>query len=168
MLTISPVSNGCLLLGSYCTAHCSRKRAGWRGSTICELRVNVPGIISICHEGWDGCSVQQNRRAHARVRSILRIMVALLFLEHGMSRLFGWPSPLPYPPIFTLYWFAGFFELVGGALLLIGLFTRPVAFILSGEMAFAYFLSHAPKGFYPISSGNGGELAIVYCFVFLY
>jgi putative oxidoreductase len=52
-------------------------------------------------------------------------MVALLFLEHGISRLFGWPSPLPYPPIFTLYWFAGFFELVGGALLLLSLFTRP-------------------------------------------
>ena len=100
------------------------------------------------------------------VRSILRIMVALLFLEHGMSRLFGWPSPLPYPPIFTLYWFAGFFELVGGALLLIGLFTRPVAFILSGEMAFAYFLSHAPRGFFPIL--NGGDAAILYCFVFLY
>jgi len=100
------------------------------------------------------------------VRSIVRIAVALLFLEHGMSRLFGWPSPLAHPPMLTMYWFAGSIELIGSLLVLLGLFTRPAAFIMSGEMAFAYFISHAPRGFFPIL--NGGDGAILYCFIFLY
>jgi len=100
------------------------------------------------------------------VLSIVRIVVALLFLEHGTSRLFGFPSPLPTPEFLSLHWFAGAIELVGGALLLPGLFTRPIAFILSGEMAFAYFMSHAPHGFFPII--NRGDPAILYCFIFLY
>ena len=100
------------------------------------------------------------------VRSIVRIAVALLFLEHGLSRLFGWPSPLPTPPAMTMYWFAGAIELVGGFLVLLGLFTRPAAFVMSGEMAFAYFISHAPRNFFPIL--NGGDGAILYCFIFLY
>jgi putative oxidoreductase len=100
------------------------------------------------------------------VRSIVRIVVALLFLEHGLSRLFGWPSALPTPPVLTLYWFAGAIELVGGVLLAFGLFTRAAAFVMSGEMAFAYFLSHAPRNFFPIL--NGGDGAILYCFIFLY
>jgi putative oxidoreductase len=100
------------------------------------------------------------------VRSIIRIVIALLFLEHGLSRLFGWPSALPTPPVLTMYWFAGAIELCGGVLLCLGLFTRPVAFIMSGEMAFAYFISHAPRNFFPIL--NGGDGAILYCFIFLY
>jgi putative oxidoreductase len=100
------------------------------------------------------------------VLSIVRIVAALLFFEHGTSRLFGWPSPLPAPALFSLYWFAGAIELVGGALLAPGLFTRPAALIMSGEMAFAYFISHAPSSFFPIL--NRGDASILYCFIFLY
>jgi putative oxidoreductase len=105
-------------------------------------------------------------RLAPHVLSILRIMAALLFLEHGLSRLFGFPSPLTAPPLFTTYWFAGAIELAGGLLLTAGLFSRLSALIMSGEMAFAYFLSHAPNSFYPIL--NRGDAAILYCFVFLY
>ena len=107
-----------------------------------------------------------------RMLSILRIMVGLLFFEHGLQKLFNFPAhPNPRPfALFTLVpGLAGLLEFVGGILLVVGLFTRPVAFILSGEMAFAYFMSHAPRGFFPIAmGGNGGETAILYCFIFLY
>jgi len=107
-----------------------------------------------------------------RVLSILRIITGLLFLEHGTQKIFDFPprpNPRPYE-LFTLVpGLAGILELAGGILIVLGLFTRPVAFLLSGEMAFAYFMSHAPRGFFPISmGGNGGELAILYCFLFLY
>ncbi len=103
-----------------------------------------------------------------RILSVLRIITALLFFEHGLQKLLGFPPPArampdPLPPMLLA---SGGLEFVGGALLAIGLFTRPVAFILCGMMAVAYFIAHAPGGFFPIL--NGGELAIVYCFVFLY
>jgi len=98
--------------------------------------------------------------------SIVRIVVALLFLEHGRAKLFGSStSPHGEPAFLTLMWIQGLFELVGGALLALGLFTRPVAFILSGNMAVAYFMGHASKGFFPLV--NGGDAAILYCFIFL-
>jgi putative oxidoreductase len=102
-----------------------------------------------------------------RVLSILRIVAALIFMEHGTQKLLGFPpSDRPSPELFSLIGLAGLLELVGGALLVLGLFTRPVAFILSGEMAVAYWMAHAPQSFFPIL--NGGDAAILYCFVFLY
>jgi putative oxidoreductase len=98
--------------------------------------------------------------------SIVRIVVALLFLEHGTAKLLGFPPPLNGEPAFmSLSWIQGLIELVGGALLAVGLFTRPVAFVLSGNMAVAYFMAHAPKNFFPML--NGGDAAILYCFIFL-
>jgi putative oxidoreductase len=102
-----------------------------------------------------------------RMLSVLRIVAAFLFMSHGMQKVLGFPIAQRAPfDLFTLSGVAGTLELVGGALLLLGLLTRPVAFVLSGEMAFAYFLAHAPRGFWPL--GNGGELATIYCFLFLY
>ncbi len=104
-------------------------------------------------------------RLAAYVLSILRIIVALLFLQHGLSKLFGFPSPMT-PPLWTMEWFSGVIEFAAGVLLTLGLFTRPVAFIASGEMAVGYFMFHAPRSFFPAL--NGGDAAILYCFVFLY
>jgi len=103
-----------------------------------------------------------------RILSMLRIMTALLLLQFGMAKHFGFPAfeYLNNVQPYSLPWIAGLLELVGGALLLIGLFTSPVAFVLSGLMAFAYFLGHAPRGFYPLT--NGGSLAVLFCFVLLY
>jgi putative oxidoreductase len=99
--------------------------------------------------------------------SLLRIVIGLLFLEHGTSKYLGLPvSQMTGASPMTLSGFNGLIEIIGGVLLVLGLFTRPVAFILAGDMAIAYFLAHSPRGFYPLL--NGGELAIVYCFVFLY
>jgi putative oxidoreductase len=102
-----------------------------------------------------------------RLLSVLRIVVAFMFMSHGMQKILGFPVPASHPiALASLSGVAGLLELFGGALLLIGLFTRPVAFILSGEMAFAYFMAHAPQGFWPLL--NRGELAVAYCFLFLY
>jgi putative oxidoreductase len=123
-------------------------------------------VAGLATRSSDSASAATLDRLAPYVLSILRIVAALLFLEHGMSRLFGFPSPLPTPHVFTMYWFAGAIEFTGGALVLLGLFSRPAAFIMSGEMAFAYFISHAPHGFFPIL--NRGDGAILYCFIFLY
>jgi putative oxidoreductase len=103
-----------------------------------------------------------------RVLSILRIITGLLIIQHGMAKIIGFPVFPAYANVqpFSLIGAAGFIELIGGALLIVGLWTQPVAFILSGEMAFAYFIAHFPKGFHPLI--NGGTLAILYCFTCLY
>jgi putative oxidoreductase len=89
-------------------------------------------------------------------------------MQHGAQKLFGFLAPpgMPVFPMFSQMWFAGVLEFFGGAMLLIGLFTRPVAFVLSGQMAVAYFQAHMPLGLWPVA--NGGELAALYCFLFLY
>ncbi|MGH1417225.1 MAG: DoxX family protein [Hyphomicrobiaceae bacterium] len=102
-----------------------------------------------------------------RILSVLRMVSAFIFLLHGSQKLLGVPaSTRPAPEMFSMIWTAGVLELFGGALLLVGLFTRPVAFVLSGLMAAAYFIAHAPRDFYPTL--NGGDAAILYCFIFLY
>jgi len=104
----------------------------------------------------------------ARMLSVLRIMTALLYLQHGLAKLFGFPHVAMFDNLaaFSLVWFAGVIEIVGSLLLLLGLFTRAAAFIMSGEMAVAYFMVNAPRSFFPIL--NGGELGVLFCFVFLY
>jgi len=103
-----------------------------------------------------------------RLLSILRIMAGLLLLQHGTAKLLKFPvvPSMVNVNLSSMSGIAGFFELIGGVLLVIGLFTRPVAFILSGMTAVAYFYAHAPRGFFPVL--NGGELPALYCFAFLY
>lgn len=102
-----------------------------------------------------------------RLLGVLRIVAAILFIEHGTQKLFGFPTPqYGMPETFTLLWFAAVLEVFGGLLILIGLFTRPVAFILSGQMAVAYWMAHAPQS--PFPALNGGDAAILFCFLFLY
>jgi putative oxidoreductase len=107
-----------------------------------------------------------------RLLSVLRIIAAFILMLHGAQKLFGFLPIQGMPasfPTFSLPWIAGVLEFFGGLLLLIGLFTRPVAFVLSGLMAVAYFMAHAPQGFWPLQvGGNGGELAVLYCFICLF
>jgi len=102
--------------------------------------------------------------------SVLRIVAAFLFIQFGTAKLYGFPAPIMpgggTAPFGTLAWWASIFETYGGTLLLAGLFTRPVAFVLSGEMAVAYFHGHAPQGFWPVL--NQGHPAVMFCFLFLY
>ena len=120
-------------------------------------------------QGSSSTSVTVIPRSFApALHSVLRIMAGLAFLEHGTGKLFHFPAGLPFidqMPAGLLY-FTGTVELIGGLLITIGLFTRPVAFVLSGFMAFAYFLAHFPRSFFPAI--NGGEAALLYCFVFLF
>jgi len=105
-----------------------------------------------------------------RVFGLLRIVTAYLYIAHGGAKLLGVPHVAVFDKLqaFSLVGFAGLLELVGGALLLVGLFARPAAFILSGEMAFAYFIGHAPRGSVLVPMLNQGELAVLYCFLFLF
>ena len=104
-----------------------------------------------------------------RMLAVLRIVTGLTFFWAGTTKIFGWPPPpMPMPPIELLsqMGIGGVMEIVGGILIMLGLFTRPVAFLLSGEMAVAYFQFHFPQSFYPIT--NNGVGAVLYCFIFLY
>ena len=97
---------------------------------------------------------------------LLRVMSGLLFLEHGSSKLLNFPHGPSHPALLTLGWFSGVLELLGGTLVAVGLFTRISALLVSGEMAVGYFLVHAPRNFFPLL--NGGDAAVLYCFIFLY
>src|SRR5438045_1779875 len=104
----------------------------------------------------------------SRVLSVLRMAVGLILLQYGLAKLFGWPAVKIFADLnwLSLWGIAGMFEFAGGTLLIVGLFTRPVAFILSGEMAAAYFIEHFPLSFFPVV--NGGDLAVSLCFTLLY
>lgn len=102
-----------------------------------------------------------------QVLAVLRIMTALLFIEHGTQKFFDFPAAAqPFGNLMNLTGLAGLLEIGGGLLVLVGLFTRPVAFVLCGFMAVAYFMAHAPQSFFPVN--NRGDAAILFCFVFLY
>jgi putative oxidoreductase len=100
--------------------------------------------------------------------SLLRLAAAFMYVAHGTQKLFGVPGHAFHAPVFTatMMGAAGVIETIGGTLMLLGLFTRPVAFVVSGQMAVAYFTQHAPRGFWPIV--NGGELAVLFCFLWLF
>jgi putative oxidoreductase len=108
------------------------------------------------------------RRWRPEILAVLRIAVALVYLQYGTAKLLGFPHSemLSALPPFSIFWIAGWFELIGAPLLLVGFMTGPVAFLLSGEMAIAYFLIHQPQNVFPLL--NGGIEAILFCFVFLY
>ena len=101
-----------------------------------------------------------------KLLSILRIVSGLIFLAHGTQKLLNFPATERVVEAFSLGWFAGVIEIVCGALLVVGFLSRPAAFLASGTMAFAYWLAHAPRDFFPVN--NGGDAAILYCFIFLY
>ncbi len=102
-----------------------------------------------------------------QMRSVLRIVAALIFMAHGSQKILGYPaSEMAHPAIMSKYWIAGMLELIGGALLVVGIFSRHVAFVLSGLMAVAYWTAHAPQ--HTVPALNGGDAAILYCFIFLY
>jgi len=101
-----------------------------------------------------------------QILGVLRIVVGLLFLEHGLMKIVGFPAPMGAGPLPPLMMAAGIIELVGGALVALGLFSRFAAFVCSGQMAFAYFIAHFPRGIYPAL--NGGDAAVLFCFIFLY
>lgn len=112
-------------------------------------------------------SLENLNRYAPQALGVLRIITALLFMAHGTQKMFGFPeAQAAFSALPTLIQLAAVMEVVGGILILIGLFTRPVAFLLSGQMAIAYFMAHAPKGAFP--GVNGGDAAILFCFIFLY
>ncbi|MEM9782922.1 MAG: DoxX family protein [Pseudomonadota bacterium] len=101
-----------------------------------------------------------------RILSVVRIVAGLLFLLHGTQKLIGIPATTRVTELFSLGWTAGLIEIVTGVMLLVGFYTRSAAFLASGTMAFAYWLAHAPRDLFP--TNNGGDAAILYCFLFLY
>jgi putative oxidoreductase len=106
------------------------------------------------------------QNAREVTHALLRIVAGLMFWQHGAQKLFGWLGGRQVQDLTSLMGLAGVLEFFGGPLIIVGLFTRPVAFILSGEMAFAYFMSHAPRGLWPIE--NRGEASVLFCFLFLF
>ena len=131
------------------------------------IRIRAAARAGPKYHDWEK---QMLKMLEGRALSILRIVAGLTFACHGAQKILGWLGGMgghgATAAFGSLIWTAGILELVGGAMLIVGLFTRPVAFLLCGQMAVAYFRQHAPRGFWPLH--NGGELAVLYCFIFLY
>ena len=98
--------------------------------------------------------------------AVLRIVAAILFIQHGTQKLFGFPATEMQPPLMSLFGLAALIEVIGGLMILVGFYARPAALIAAGSMAFAYWMVHAPMNLFPVN--NGGDSAILFCFVFLY
>jgi len=131
-----------------------------RGHTLVgEIASHAPFLRLTISKRFEACALRAANPEHPAHHGGAAPVSACLF------QVLGFPARMPPPAPFSLIWFAGMIELIAGALLLLGLFTRIAAFILSGEMAFAHFIGHAPKGFYPLT--NGGESAVLFCFIFL-
>lgn len=114
----------------------------------------------------DDDTLEMDHRFTASALAVLRIVTGLLFLQHGTGKILGFPeSSMAFPQPWSLFWLAGWMELIGSLMLIVGLFTRPVAFLLAGEMAVAYWYIHAPKSGFPMISQ--GESAVLFCFIFL-
>lgn len=111
-------------------------------------------------------SLELEKNCAPWLMSVLRIVAALIMLEHGTQKMFGYPPIINVVPHSNLSEIAGWIEVFGGVPLILGLFSRPIAFIFAGEMAIAYFLRHNPRGLFPVN--NGGDLAVLLCFVFLF
>jgi len=150
-----------------------KTKLAWRSADAvltADMNANRPlGGRAGSQYGWGAIMnaiYARMERFRPYILSILRIVVGLLFLQHGLSKVFNFPAPSPVGALSGLLILAAFLETVGALLLILGVYSRIVAFILSGEMAFAYFMAHAPRSVYPIV--NGGELAVLFCFIFLY
>ena len=138
-------------------------------STTFLLAFTGPGRVSIDSvAGFSRAARRPLRGLHTHLPTalgVVRVVMGLLFLSYGLRKMFGLLGG-EAEPFLSLQWYAGIIELFGGMAIIIGLFTRPVAFLCSGEMAFAYFINHNPRGFFPIH--NGGERAALFCFFFLF
>jgi putative oxidoreductase len=146
---------------------CSAKRRGFSCRDILPLSAMTRYELDRSNLG-DVLMMETLTAWTPRALSVLRIITGLMIIQHGMAKLLGFPVVASFANLnpLSLIGTAGFIELIGGALLIIGLLAQPAAFIVSGEMAFAYFMVHAPKSFFPLI--NGGTLAIVFCFTCLY
>src|ERR1700722_17962066 len=137
-----------------------------RGALIGNLKSMDQVTTTLPSRSVASSHVTALERIEPYVLSILRILVGLLFCEHGTAKLFGFPPHGPIQHFPDLEFFAGSIECFGGALLALGLFSPVVAFLMSGEMAIGYFMMHAPKSFFPLL--NAGEAAVLFCFIFLF
>jgi putative oxidoreductase len=158
-----------MALNMHFSEQCVRNRAGSAAQLIALTGLSSDAPVGVAqHPDAQRSHIMFDRlSAYApQALAVLRIVTALLFILHGTQKIIGFPASDMTPPLFSLFGLAGFIEIVAGILVLIGFFTRPAAFIAAGEMAVAYWMAHAPANLFPAM--NGGDAAILFCFIFLY